>query len=164
MKKPLRQLPVDLPCLPGVGCSVKLRHAPVAVADAFADLRSKVDGDPGHGREVLPQLPDAEACRSCLRKLVAKPEVVLRHARLSAPQRATLLEEAGGALPVEPCTALTWNVNQKLQPLSAQAPGDPRVWSEDDNFDAVQAEVLRLQPDVFVVAGMRFFDCGSAPC
>ena len=39
-------------------------------------------------------------------------------------------------------------MNQKVQPLSAQAPGDPRVWSAEDNFDAVQAEVLRLQPDV----------------
>ena len=52
---------------------------------------------------------------------------------------------------------LTWNVNQKLQPLSAQAPADARVWSVDDNFAAVQAEVLRLQPDLLTLQ-----ECASA--
>ena len=43
---------------------------------------------------------------------------------------------------------LTWNVNQQVLPKSAQAPADDRVWSAADNFEGVQAEVLRLQPDV----------------
>ena len=49
---------------------------------------------------------------------------------------------------MEPCTVLTWNVNQKDRPKSAQAPEDDRVWSAADNAHAIQAEVLRLQPDV----------------
>ena len=32
-------------------------------------------------RKTLPQLPDAEACRAWLRKLVAKPAILSRHAR-----------------------------------------------------------------------------------
>ena len=46
---------------------------------------------------------------------------------------------------------LTWNVNQKLQPKSAQAPADDRMWSASDNLDAIQAEVLRWRPDVLSV-------------
>ena len=48
-------------------------------------------------------------------------------------------------------------MNQKLRPLSAQAPADERIWSIDDNFDAVQAEVLRLQPDL-----LSLQECASA--
>ena len=43
---------------------------------------------------------------------------------------------------------LTWNVNQEDAPLSVQAPADSRVWSVEGNWQAVQAEVLRLQPDL----------------
>ena len=50
--------------------------------------------------------------------------------------------------PVDPVSVLTWDVNQKVRPTSAQAPSDVRAWSAADNFEAVQAEVLRLQPDV----------------
>ena len=62
-------------------------------------------------------------------------------ATMSAERFSLRLEEGEAALPVEPCTALTWNVNQVVRPLSAQAPADQRVWSVDDNFDAVQAQV-----------------------
>ena len=134
-----------------------LQDLGVSVADAFADLRSKVDGDCSHGREVLPQLPDAEACRAWLQKLVSKPDVVLRHARSLAPLRMTLPQEGGSALSLEPVAVLTWTVNQKIRPLSAQAPADSRVWSVDDNFAAVRAEVLRLQPDLLTLQ-----ECASA--
>ena len=79
---------------------------------------------------------------------MSKSEIAVRQARLSAPQRVALLQEGFDVAPVEPVVVLTWNVNQKVLPKSAQAPADDRVWSAADNFEAVQAEVLRLQPDV----------------
>ena len=42
----------------------------LAAADAFADLREKVDGGEGKDRDVLPHLADREVCTSWLRKLV----------------------------------------------------------------------------------------------
>ena len=79
---------------------------------------------------------------------MAKPALLLRGARLTAPQRVALLEGESEAAPVEPFTVLSWNVNQKHAPKSAQAPDDDRVWSASDNADAVLAEVLRLRPGV----------------
>ncbi len=136
-----------VPCMPAKGATY-VHDVRLAVAEAFADLREKVDGDAGKDREVLAHLADRDACVAWLRKLVSKPELVLRHARLSAPQRVALLQEGSDVAPVDPVAVLTWNVNQKDRPTSAQAPGDERVWSAADNFEAVQAEVLRLQPDV----------------
>ena len=43
---------------------------------------------------------------------------------------------------------VTWNVNQKLQPRSASAPASEKLWSDADNLAAVEAEVLRLKPDI----------------
>ena len=98
-----------------------------AAAEAFADLRERVDGDPCGDRDVLRHLVGREACVAWLRKLVTKPALLVRGARLTAPQRVALLEGECEAAPVEPFFVLTWNVNQKVSPKSAQAPEDDRV-------------------------------------
>ena len=136
-----------VPCMPATGATF-VRDVRAAAAEAFAHLREKVDGDARGDRDVLARLADREACLAWLRKLVSKPALLLRGARLTVPQRVALLEENAEVAPVEPCTVLTWNVNQKDRPKSAQAPEDDRVWSAADNAHAIQAEVLRLQPDV----------------
>ena len=79
---------------------------------------------------------------------MSKPGIAVRHARLSAPQRVALLQQGPDIAPIDPVVVPTWNVNQKVLPKSAQAPGDDRVWSAANNFEAVQADVPRLQPDV----------------
>ena len=107
----------------------------------------------GQGPRCSAALGKPGVCASWLRKLVSKPEIALRHARLSAPQRVALLQVGSDVAPVDPVLVLTWNVNQKVRPTSAQAPSDVRVWSAADNFEAVQAEVLRLQPDVVSLRG-----------
>ena len=66
---------------------------PVLAGVRRADLCEKVDGGEGRDREVLSHLTDREACTAWLRKLVSKPEIALRHVRLSAPQRVALLQE-----------------------------------------------------------------------
>ena len=49
----------------------------------------------------------------------------------------------------DPLCVLTWNVNQKMQAKSVLAPVDSKVWSGDDNFDAIWLEISgRLKPDV----------------
>ena len=136
-----------VPCMPARG-GTYVHDVRLAAADAFADLREKVDGGEGKDRDVLPHLADREVCTSWLRKLVSKPQIALRQTRLSAPQRVALLQAGSDVAPVDHVSVLTWNVNQKVRPTSAQAPSDVRVWSAADNFEAVQAEVLRLQPDV----------------
>ena len=94
----------------------------LAAADAFADLREKVDGGGGKDRDVLPHLADRGGCTSWLRKLVSKPQIALRQTRLSAPQRVALLQAGSDVAPVDPVSVLTRNVNQKVRPTSAQAP------------------------------------------
>ena len=93
-----------------------------AAADAFADLREKVDGGESKDRDVLPQLANREVCAPCLRQLVSKPGIALRHARLSAPQRVALLQVGSDVAPVDPVSLFTWDVNQNVRPTSAQAP------------------------------------------
>ena len=119
----------------------------LAAAEAFADLREKVDGALSSDREVVTHLADAGACRAWLAKLVSKPELVLRSTRLPAPERSVHLASQEAA-PVEPLSVLTWNVNQKHRPKSVQAPADEREWSAADNLEAVQAEILRWRPGV----------------
>jgi hypothetical protein len=50
---------------------------------------------------------------------VSKPEIAVRHARLSAPQRVALLQEGSDVAPVDPAVVLTWSVNQQVLPKSA---------------------------------------------
>ena len=123
----------------------------LAAATAFADLRERVDGEDGRSREVTLRLDSPDSCREWLQKLVSKPQALVRQPRLSGPQRVATTRGSADIASVEPCAVLTWNVCQKHRPTSAQAPADSRLWSSSDNFEAVQAEVLRLQPDVLTL-------------
>ena len=140
----------------------------VAAADAFADLREKVDGELSAARDVLPHLATAAACRAWLEKLVTKPAPLARRARqVSTSGSGVAVAEAGSGA-VEPFVVLTWNINGVQRPKSAQAPADERSWSAVDNLDAVQAEVLRWRPDVFSLqecageVGLHRFGAGYA--
>ena len=140
----------------------------LAAADAFADLREKVDGELSADRDVVQHLASSAACRAWLEKLVTKSAPPARRARDTSGIPASVLLPDTDAAPVEPVLTLTWNVNGVLRPKSAQAPADERVWSAADNLDAVQAEVLRLRPDVFALqecrgaTGLPRFEAGYA--
>ena len=122
----------------------------LSAAEAFADLRERVGGATGAGREVVTHLADKDACKSWRGKLVSTPRLALRQTRLPAARRVASVDAAGqNVAAVEPMVALTWNVNRQVQPTSAQAPVDARAWTHADNLEAVQAEVLRCRPDVF---------------
>ena len=93
----------------------------LAAADAFADLREKVDGELSADRDVQQHLASSLACRSWLEKLVTKPAPPARRTRdVAAHGTRVLLPETDQA-PVEPFLVLTWNVNGVLLPTSAQA-------------------------------------------
>ena len=88
-------------CMPVVAGTF-VHDVRAAAAEAFADLRERVDGDARGDRDVLRQLVSRDACVAWLQKLVTRPALLLRGARLTAPQRVALLEGESEAAPVEP--------------------------------------------------------------
>ena len=131
------------------GVPTFVRDVRRALSAAFAAMRAQADAS-GH-RDVYHDLVTEDSCRALLRTLVTRPALpeTLRSGAGtagSASGRGHGDSYGGG---VKPLRVLTWNVSQTgVNPISARAPLDRQVWSEDDNLAAVEAEVLRLRPDV----------------
>ena len=100
------------------------------LAATFTALRREVEGS--GGRDVFGYLCSEEACRNTLEKLLVPPVVVTEDVGVR-----------GG--PKEFLKFLTWNISGMQ--VSAQAPGDGR-WTLKDNMAAVEAEIVRWDPDV----------------
>ena len=80
----------------------------LAAAEAFADLREKVDGELSADRDVVPHLLTAGACRAWLEKLVTKPAPPVRRTRQPATHarcsRGTSTPSCGRSPPRRPRT------------------------------------------------------------
>ena len=130
-----------------------------AMAEAFSSLRAHADG---HGnRDVSTYLSTPEHSRKLLNLLASQPplrEQAPSSSTRRAPGRtAVVTDKAGDAL--NAFCLMTWNVNQVLQPSSAMSPANDKLWSDADNLAAVEADVLRLKPDVVTLQEVHGDSC-----
>jgi endonuclease/exonuclease/phosphatase family metal-dependent hydrolase len=133
----------------------------VSLRVGFGRLRREAELQ--NDRDVYGILQDEAQCREALVSLIAVPAVDVPgefgQARLGGCRAAgDSLGRGQGASVEQAVTSLrvlTWNVSDVVDRLSAAVPEDAD-WSVVDNSAAVQAQALRLKPDV-----VAFQECQS---
>ena len=125
-----------------------------ALACAFAALRE--EADQSGEREVFAYLSSRGACERVLRLLVSRPVVAV--AANAAGGLATSFEGQSERGPegTTDLRLLTWNISE-VRGVATRSVQAPDTWTEAENREAVQREVLRWDADIVALQ-----ECPSA--